>query len=73
MASVNNQVTNRPTLVVDDKINDVADRSFVRLDGVAAKSLCAYHTLFLPAAFRRGPVCEFLEAQIISKRIANCH
>src|SRR2546430_15507864 len=41
MASLNNQVTNRPTLVVDDKINDVADRSFAGLDGVAAKSLCA--------------------------------
>src|SRR6266513_4169793 len=41
MASLNNQVTNRPTVVVDDKINDVADRSFAGLDGVAAKSLCA--------------------------------
>src|SRR5437868_15457289 len=41
MAGLNNQVTNRPTVVVDDKINDVADRSFAGLDGVAAKSLCA--------------------------------
>ena len=31
-------MTNRPTLVVDDKINDVADRFFAGLDGVAAKS-----------------------------------
>src|SRR6266446_9521859 len=41
MAGLNNQVTNRPTLLVDDKINDMADRSFAGLDGVAAKSLCA--------------------------------
>src|SRR4029450_13981796 len=41
MAGLNNQVTNRPTLGVDDKIDDVADRSFAGLDGVAAKSLCA--------------------------------
>src|SRR6266496_180455 len=41
MAGLHNQVTNRPTLVVDDKINGVADRSFAGLDGVAAKSLCA--------------------------------
>src|SRR5258708_22449517 len=41
MAGLHNQVTNRPILVVDDKINDVADRSFAGLDGVAAKSLCA--------------------------------
>src|SRR6266481_1508181 len=41
MAGLHNQVTNRPTLVVHDKINDVADRSFAGLDGVAAKSLCA--------------------------------
>src|SRR5438270_11629005 len=41
MAGLHNQVTNRPTLVVDDKINDVADRSFAGLDGVAVKSLCA--------------------------------
>src|SRR5882724_6750764 len=41
MAGLHNQVTNRPTLVVDDKINDVADRSFAGLDGVAAKSLGA--------------------------------
>src|SRR5256886_17107345 len=41
MAGLHNQVTNLPTLVVDDKINDVADRSFAGLDGVAAKSLCA--------------------------------
>src|SRR6185436_18654514 len=41
MAGLNNQVTNRPTLVVDDKIDEVADRSFAGLDGVAAKSLCA--------------------------------
>ena len=41
MAGLHNQVTNRPTLVIDDKINDVADRSFAGLDGVAAKSLCA--------------------------------
>src|SRR5437762_1121778 len=41
MAGLHNQVTNRPTLVVHDKINDVADRSFASLDGVAAKSLCA--------------------------------
>ena len=38
MAGLHNQVTNRPTLVVDDKINDVVDRSFAGLDGVAAKS-----------------------------------
>src|ERR1041385_4482617 len=41
MAGFHNQVTNRPTVVVHDKINDVADRSFAGLDGVAAKSLCA--------------------------------
>src|SRR5213083_433493 len=41
MAGLHNQVTNRPTLVVHDKINDVADRSFAGLDGVAPKSLCA--------------------------------
>src|SRR5438046_8772603 len=41
MAGLNNQVTNRPTLVVDDKINDMADCPFAGLDGVAAKSLCA--------------------------------
>jgi hypothetical protein len=41
MAGLHNQVTNRPTLVVHDKINDVAHRSFAGLDGVAAKSLCA--------------------------------
>src|SRR4026207_1044414 len=41
MAGLYNQVTNRPTLVIHDKINDVADRSFAGLDGVAAKSLCA--------------------------------
>src|SRR6266446_784673 len=41
MAGLHNQVTNRPTLVVHNKINDVADRSFAGLDGVAAKSLCA--------------------------------
>src|SRR6266542_1343717 len=41
MAGLHNQVTNRPTLVVHDKINDVADRPFVGLDGVAAKRLCA--------------------------------
>src|SRR5206468_10909228 len=41
MAGLHNQVTNRPTLVVHDKINDVADRSFAGLDGVAAKSLYA--------------------------------
>src|SRR5437773_7836429 len=41
MAGLHNQVTNRPTLVVRDKINDVADRSFAGLDGVAAKSLYA--------------------------------
>jgi hypothetical protein len=29
------------SVVVDDKINDVADRSFAGLDGVAAESLCA--------------------------------
>ena len=42
MAGLHNQVTNRPTLVVHDKIYDVADRSFAGLDGVAAKSLCAF-------------------------------
>src|SRR4029077_15616961 len=41
MAGLHKQVTNRPTVVIDDKINDVADRSFAGLDGVAAKSLCA--------------------------------
>ena len=41
MAGLHNQVTNRPTLAIHDKINDVADRSFTGLDGVAAKSLCA--------------------------------
>ena len=38
MAGLYNQVTNRPTPVVHDKINDVADRSAAGLDGVAAKS-----------------------------------
>jgi len=33
MAGLNNKVTNCPTLVVDDKINDVADRSFAGFDG----------------------------------------
>jgi hypothetical protein len=37
MTGLHKQVTNRPILVVDDKINDVADRSFAGLDGVAAK------------------------------------
>src|SRR5947209_19204908 len=41
MAGLHNQVTNRPTVVVHDKINDVADPPFAGLDGVAAKSLCA--------------------------------
>src|SRR5438445_11498265 len=41
MAGLHNQVTNRPTVVVHDKINDVADRPFAGLDGVAPKSLCA--------------------------------
>ena len=41
MAGLHNQMTNRPTLVVHDKIYDVADRSFAGLDGVATKSLCA--------------------------------
>src|SRR4029077_5429908 len=41
MAGLHHQVTNRPTLVVDDKINDMADRSFAGLDEIAAKSLCA--------------------------------
>ena len=41
MAGLHNQVTNRPTRVVHDKINDVADRSSARFDGVAFKSLCA--------------------------------
>src|ERR1051325_2631409 len=41
MTGLHNHATNRPTLVVDDKINDVADRSFAGLDRVAAKSLCA--------------------------------
>src|SRR5260370_25314803 len=41
MPGLHNQVANRPTLVVHDKINDVADRPFAGLDGVAAKSLCA--------------------------------
>ena len=42
MAGLHNQMTNRPTLVVHDKIYDVADRSFAGLDGVAAKSLCGF-------------------------------
>ena len=33
MAGLHNQMTNRPNLVVDDKINDVADCSFAGLDG----------------------------------------
>src|SRR5882762_25195 len=41
MAGLHNQMTNRPIVVVHDKIYDVADRSFAGLDGVAAKSLCA--------------------------------
>ena len=41
MAGLNNQVTKRIIVVVDDKINDVADRSFAGLDAVAAQSLCA--------------------------------
>jgi hypothetical protein len=41
MAGLHNQVTNRPTVVVHDKINDVADRPFAGLDGVAAKSEAA--------------------------------
>jgi hypothetical protein len=35
MAGLHNQVTNRPTRVVHDKINDVADRSSARFDGIA--------------------------------------
>src|SRR5438309_10489962 len=41
MAGLHNQMTNCPTLVVHDKIYDMADRSFAGLDGVAAKRLCA--------------------------------
>src|SRR6188474_3185462 len=41
MAGLHNEVTNRPTPIVHDKINDVANRSFAGLDGVAAKSLRA--------------------------------
>src|SRR2546428_6983297 len=41
MTGLHNQVTNRPTVVVHDKINDMADHPFAGLDGVAAKSLCA--------------------------------
>src|SRR4030095_3158915 len=53
MAGLHNQVTNRPTLVVYDKINDVPDRSFAGLDGVAAKSLCALQMKIVACSFPR--------------------
>src|SRR6266481_9106213 len=53
MAGLHNQVTNRPTLVVHDKINDVADRSFAGLDGVAAKSLCALQMKIVACSLTR--------------------
>src|SRR4029077_10529192 len=59
MAGLHNQMTNRPTLVVHDKIYDVADRSFASLDGIAAKSLCALQMkivacLLIRPKMRRG-------------------
>src|SRR6267378_2848407 len=53
MASLYNQVTNRPTLVVHDKINDVADRSFAGLDGVAVNSLCALQMKIVACSLTR--------------------
>src|SRR4030095_10386126 len=53
MAGLHNQVTNRPALVVDDKINDVADRSFAGLDGLAAKSMCALQMKIVAGSLTR--------------------
>src|SRR6202035_4172211 len=53
MAGLHNQVTNRPTLVVHDKINDVADRSFAGLNGVAANSLCALQMKIVACSLTR--------------------
>jgi hypothetical protein len=48
MAGLHNQVTNRPTLVVHDKINDVADRSFAGLDGLAQSLSRSPNSIRLP-------------------------
>src|SRR6266850_8170556 len=53
MAGLHNQVTNRPTLVVHDKINDVADRSFAGLNWIAAKSLCALQMKIVACSLTR--------------------
>src|ERR1017187_2134516 len=41
VAGLDDQVTNRPTLVVHYGVSDMADRSSASLDVVAAKTLCA--------------------------------
>src|SRR6266487_5883461 len=56
MAGLHNQMTNRPTLVVHDKINDVADRSFAGLDRIAAKSLCALQMKIVACLLTRHEV-----------------
>ena len=40
MAGRHNQLTNRPTLVVDDKIIDVADGSIAGLNGGRSQPAC---------------------------------
>ena len=40
-SGLDDQVTNRPTLIVHHKISDVSDYSIARLDVVAADGLCA--------------------------------
>jgi hypothetical protein len=53
MAGLHDQVANRPTLVVYHEVNDVADRSFAGLDGVADKSLCALQMKIVALLARR--------------------
>src|SRR4026207_341854 len=53
MAGLHKQVTNRPTLVIHDKTNDEADRSFAGLDGLAAKSLCALQMKIVACSLTR--------------------
>src|SRR4029077_9482137 len=53
MAGLHNQMRNRKTLVVRDKIYDMANRSFAGLDGVAAKSLCALQMNILTCLLTR--------------------
>jgi hypothetical protein len=50
----------------------VDDGPNVELSLTVRTFLALTFTLFI-RRFRRGPGCEFLEARIISTRIANCH